>query len=143
MLVHLSSKDVIHSFGLYEMRVKQDAIPGLDIPVWFIPTHDANARRSASDFDYEITCSQLCGLGHFRMRGFVTVQSEADYQTWMADQVKALAPAAAPPNTAGQAGQAAGVAEQSYAASGLPVPTANPQHRIDARSVLDLLSTCL
>src|SRR5262245_56847305 len=38
ILVHLSSKDVIHSFGLYEMRVKQDAVPGLDIPVWFVPT---------------------------------------------------------------------------------------------------------
>src|SRR5206468_967999 len=37
VLVHLSSKDVIHSFGIYEMRVKQDAVPGLDIPVWFIP----------------------------------------------------------------------------------------------------------
>ena len=74
MLVHLSSKDVIHSFGLYEMRVKQDAIPGMSIPVWFIPNRIG---------DYEITCSQLCGLGHFRMRGFVTIQSAADYQKWM------------------------------------------------------------
>jgi cytochrome c oxidase subunit 2 len=83
VLVHLSSQDVIHSFGLYEMRVKQDAIPGLDIPVWFIPTRAG---------EYEITCSQLCGLGHYRMRGFVTVQSAADYAKWMADQVKALTP---------------------------------------------------
>jgi len=82
VLVHLSSKDVIHSFGLYEMRVKQDAIPGLQIPVWFTPTRAG---------EYEITCSQLCGLGHFRMRGFVTVQSAGDYQKWMADQVKELA----------------------------------------------------
>ena len=83
VLVHLSSQDVIHSFGLYEMRVKQDAVPGLDIPVWFIPTRTG---------EYEITCSQLCGLGHYRMRGFVTVQSAADYAKWMADQVKALTP---------------------------------------------------
>jgi cytochrome c oxidase subunit 2 len=83
VLVHLSSQDVIHSFGLYEMRVKQDAIPGLDIPVWFIPTKTG---------EYEITCSQLCGLGHYRMRGFVTIQSAADYAKWMADQVKALTP---------------------------------------------------
>jgi cytochrome c oxidase subunit 2 len=81
VLVHLSTQDVIHSFGLYEMRVKQDAIPGLDIPVWFIPTKAG---------EYEIACSQLCGLGHYRMRGFVTVQSAADYDKWMADQVKAL-----------------------------------------------------
>jgi len=79
VLVHLSSKDVIHSFGLYEMRVKQDAVPGLSIPVWFTPIREGQ---------YEITCSQLCGLGHFRMRGFVTIQSQADFDKWMAEQIK-------------------------------------------------------
>jgi cytochrome c oxidase subunit 2 len=75
VLVHLSSKDVIHSFGLYEMRVKQDAVPGLDIPVWFVPNRIG---------DYEITCSQLCGLGHYRMRGFVNIRSQADYEKFLA-----------------------------------------------------------
>ena len=75
VLVHLSSKDVIHSFGLYEMRVKQDAVPGLDMPVWFIPNRIG---------DYEITCSQLCGLGHYRMRGFVNIRSQADYEKFLA-----------------------------------------------------------
>jgi len=84
VLIHLSTKDVIHSFAIYEMRVKQDAIPGMEIPVWFIPTRPG---------DYEITCSQLCGLGHYRMRGFVTVQSQADFNAWIADQEKQLAPA--------------------------------------------------
>jgi cytochrome c oxidase subunit 2 len=79
VLVHLTSKDVIHSFGVYELRVKQDAVPGLEMPVWFIPTLAGQ---------YDITCSQLCGLGHYRMRGFVNVQSAADYDKWMADQVK-------------------------------------------------------
>src|SRR5260370_42679937 len=79
VLVHLSTKDVIHSFGLYEMRVKQDAIPGMDIPVWFIPTRVG---------DYEITCSQLCGLGHFRIRGAVTVQTADAFQQWMAGEQK-------------------------------------------------------
>jgi cytochrome c oxidase subunit 2 len=88
VLVHLSSKDVIHSFGLFEMRVKQDAIPGMQIPVWFIPNRVG---------EYEITCSQLCGLGHFRMRGFITIQSDADYKKWYADQQKELQPAAATP----------------------------------------------
>jgi cytochrome c oxidase subunit 2 len=95
VLVHLSSKDVIHSFGLYEMRIKQDAIPGLEFPVWFVPTvttADMRAKLNNPTFEYEITCSQLCGLGHFRMRGFITVQSDADYQKWMAEQVKALTP---------------------------------------------------
>jgi len=81
VLVHLSSKDVIHSFGLYEMRVKQDAVPGLDIPVWFIPNRIG---------DYEITCSQLCGLGHYRMRGFVNIKSDADYQAFLAEEAKSL-----------------------------------------------------
>ena len=88
VLVHLSSKDVIHSFGLFEMRVKQDAIPGMQIPVWFIPNRIG---------EYEITCSQLCGLGHFRMRGFITIQSDADYKKWFDDQEKELQPAAATP----------------------------------------------
>jgi cytochrome c oxidase subunit II len=81
VLVHLSTKDVIHSFGLYEMRVKQDAIPGMSSPVWCSPNREGQ---------YEIACSQLCGLGHFRMRGFVTIQSAADFQAWLADQEKQL-----------------------------------------------------
>jgi cytochrome c oxidase subunit 2 len=81
VLVHLSSKDVIHSFGLIEMRVKQDAIPGMTMPVWFVPTRLG---------EYEISCSQLCGLGHFRMRGFITVQNDADFRKWFDDQQKEL-----------------------------------------------------
>jgi cytochrome c oxidase subunit II len=81
VLVHLSSKDVIHSFGLYEMRIKQDAVPGLDIPVWFIPNRIG---------EYEIACSQLCGLGHYRMRGFVNIKSDADYRNFLAEEAKGL-----------------------------------------------------
>jgi cytochrome c oxidase subunit 2 len=81
VLVRLSSKDVIHSFGLFEMRVKQDAVPGLDIPVWFIPNRVG---------EYEIACSQLCGLGHFRMRGFVNVQSDEDFRNFLAEEAKLL-----------------------------------------------------
>ena len=83
ILVHLSSKDVIHSFALFEMRVKQDAVPGLSIPVWFIPNRIG---------EYEIACSQLCGLGHYRMRGFVSVRTTADYQTWLAEEAAILTP---------------------------------------------------
>jgi cytochrome c oxidase subunit 2 len=81
VLVHLSSKDVIHSFGLYEMRVKQDAIPGMDIPVWFIPNRLGQ---------YEIACSQLCGLGHYRMRGFVNVRTPEAFQAFLAEEAKSL-----------------------------------------------------
>ena len=94
VLVHLMSKDVIHSFGLYEMRIKQDAVPGMSIPVWFIPNRVGQ---------YEIACSQLCGLGHFRMRGFVTIQSQADFQKWFDDQEKELQPAVATPTAAAAA----------------------------------------
>ena len=79
VLVHLTSKDVIHSFGVYELRVKQDAVPGMDIPVWFIPSRVG---------EYEITCSQLCGLGHYRMRGFVNVKSEADFKAFLDEEAK-------------------------------------------------------
>ena len=77
VIVHLSSKDVIHSFGLPVMRVKQDAIPGLTIPVWFVPTKTG---------DWEIACAQLCGVGHYRMRGYLTVQSQEDFEAWLAEQ---------------------------------------------------------
>jgi cytochrome c oxidase subunit II len=91
VLVHLSSKDVIHSFGLYEMRIKQDAVPGLDIPLWFIPsvtTADMRQKVGKQDFEYEIACSQLCGLGHYRMRGFVNVKTDAEYEAWYDEETK-------------------------------------------------------
>ena len=65
----------IHSFGVPAMRVKQDAIPGMTIPVWFTPT-------LAGTFD--IACSQLCGLGHYRMRGVITVERPEEFTSWLA-----------------------------------------------------------
>ena len=82
VLIQLTSLDVIHSFGLFEMRVKQDAIPGMEIPVWFVPNKTGQ---------YEIACSQLCGIGHFRMRGFVNIQSAADFRNFLAEEAKTLA----------------------------------------------------
>jgi cytochrome c oxidase subunit 2 len=86
IIVRLRSKDVIHSFGVPEFRVKQDAIPGLTIPIWFVPTVTTAEMRTQTgnpQFQYEIACAQLCGLGHARMRGFVTVQAAEEFQTWM------------------------------------------------------------
>jgi cytochrome c oxidase subunit II len=91
VIVKLRSKDVIHSFGVPEFRVKQDAIPGLTIPIWFIPdvtTAEMRARTGNPDFQYEIACAQLCGLGHYRMRGFVTVLGADEFRTWMDERVK-------------------------------------------------------
>jgi cytochrome c oxidase subunit 2 len=100
IIVKLRSKDVIHSFGVPEFRVKQDAIPGLTIPLWFVPdvtTAEMRTRTGNPEFQYEIACAQLCGLGHYRMRGFVTVQSAEEFQTWMDEKVKEQAEAASDP----------------------------------------------
>jgi cytochrome c oxidase subunit 2 len=75
--IYLSSKDVVHSFSLPVMRVKQDAVPGQVIPVWFLPTKTG---------DYEIACAQLCGLGHYRMRGYLTVETQEEFDAWIKDQ---------------------------------------------------------
>jgi cytochrome c oxidase subunit II len=77
VVVQLSSKDVIHSFGVPAMRVKQDAIPGVLAPIWFTPTREGT---------FDIACSQLCGLAHFRMRGIVTIESEDAFQRFLAEE---------------------------------------------------------
>ena len=91
VIVRLRSKDVIHSFGVPEFRVKQDAVPGLTIPIWFTPnltTAEMRTRTANAEFQYEIACAQLCGLGHAKMRGFVTVVSAEEFQKWIADKVQ-------------------------------------------------------
>jgi cytochrome c oxidase subunit 2 len=91
-IVFVSSLDVIHSFGLNEMRVKQDAIPGMSTPLWFVPTvttDQMRAQRGDPQWNYEIACAQLCGLGHYRMRGFLTVDTAEQFTAWMdAEQEK-------------------------------------------------------
>ena len=82
VIVYLTTLDVIHSFGITSMRVKQDVIPGMEIPVWWEPTVMGN---------YEINCSQLCGLGHYRMRGYVNIMNQADYQSFLAEEGAKLA----------------------------------------------------
>ena len=77
VVIQLSSKDVIHSFGVPAMRVKQDAIPGTLSRVAFTPI-------ATGQFD--IACSQLCGLGHYRMRGVITVESEDAFRQFLATE---------------------------------------------------------
>jgi len=76
----LRSKDVTHSFYVPELRLQQDMVPGMQIPVHFTATQVGR---------YEIVCTQLCGLGHYSMRAFLQVMSDADYRKWMADQAAA------------------------------------------------------
>lgn len=75
ILVELKSMDVLHSFFLPNMRVKQDAVPGMRIPVWF---------RCTKEGVYDLVCAELCGWGHYKMKGRVTVESRAKYNEWLA-----------------------------------------------------------
>ena len=84
VVVQLTSKDVIHSFSLPEMRVKQDAVPGMVVPVWFVPT------RVTAGNSWEINCSQLCGLAHYRMRGYYRSMAQTDFDAWVRAQVAQL-----------------------------------------------------
>jgi cytochrome c oxidase subunit 2 len=146
VIIYLTSKDVIHSFGLPLYRVKQDAIPGERIPLWFVPTKttaqlkeelawymstDATLRGTdlvvmqeytnrngeviAEKYQYldselletlraaglrrifvsqdqptEISCAQLCGLGHFRMRGSITIMTPEEYEAWLEEEASYL-----------------------------------------------------
>ena len=83
VIIELSSKDVIHSFGVPAMRVKRDAIPGLLAPVWFTPTMPGT---------FEIACSQLCGLAHNRMRGTIVVESEPAFRKFLAAEAATQTP---------------------------------------------------
>ena len=94
--LYISSKDVIHSFSLPEMRVKQDAVPGMQVPIYFTPS------MTTSEFlnkikgtpregkGYEIACAQLCGNSHYRMKGYMTVHNEDEYTQWLLDQAEEL-----------------------------------------------------
>lgn len=149
VIINVTSKDVIHSFALQEMRVKQDAIPGQVTPLWFIPTKTTDQIREEYSYavnpatgsvypgyvamaDYgaqgaapivkafepvdvcalknlaaasvqtikvgpatptEISCAQLCGIGHYRMKGFVTVESPEAFDKWLKEQAAAAATA--------------------------------------------------
>jgi cytochrome c oxidase subunit 2 len=73
--VHLSSEDVIHSFFLPQFRVKQDAVPGMVIPVWFQATEAG---------EFTLGCAELCGTGHTRMKGTVFVHTAEDFESWQA-----------------------------------------------------------
>ena len=80
VLLRMTSQDVIHSFFVPEFRVKQDIVPGMEIPLWFEPSKAGS---------FEIGCAQLCGSGHYRMRGDVIVTSPEDFRAWERAQVAA------------------------------------------------------
>ena len=78
--IRLSSKDVIHSFFLPNFRFKQDVVPGLKMEFWFVPTQTGA---------FEIACTELCGIGHYQMRGLFHVLPQDEYQKWLSEQFSA------------------------------------------------------
>jgi cytochrome c oxidase subunit 2 len=76
----LRSQDVTHSFFVRELRLKQDAVPGMEIHMHFTATEPGN---------YELLCAELCGLGHYRMHSMLNVMSEPDFEKWLKDQAAA------------------------------------------------------
>lgn len=78
IVVAIKSQDVLHSFFLPNLRIKQDVVPGMKQYVWF------QANRVGT---YDIVCAELCGWGHYKMRGRMTVQSNESFERWFAEQL--------------------------------------------------------
>lgn len=98
-IVEIFAKDVIHNFALPSMRVAQDAIPGMMIPIWFQPSKTSPADEYGLATPYEIVCGQLCGSGHGVMRAVLYVDTPADYDTWMQSQAPTPTTVPETPNT--------------------------------------------
>lgn len=75
--ITMTSIDAIHSLFVPVFRIKQDAVPGMEIPIWFEATETG---------EFELACAELCGNGHTRMRARVFVHSQSDYEAWLAEQ---------------------------------------------------------
>ena len=94
--IDLTTKDVIHNFKLPELRVSQDAIPGMLIPVHFEATMTSKEFLETVEGTHregmglEISCAQLCGLGHYRMKGFLTIHDQDGYDSWLDEQAEYL-----------------------------------------------------
>ena len=86
IIVRLQSEDVIHSFFIPQLRVKQDAVPGMTIPIWF---------EAFQTGEFQIACAELCGLGHYRMRARVVVHEADSFDRWYGEHSGAALIAAA------------------------------------------------
>ena len=85
----INAQDVLHDVGLVHFRLKMDAVPGIPTTMWFTPlytTEQMKVKTGNPNFTYEISCDQMCGKGHFSMRGMIIVEKEEDYNKWLATQ---------------------------------------------------------
>lgn len=108
----IGSRDVVHDVGLSHFRLKMDAVPGIPTTMWLTPKYTTEQMRKITnnpDFVYELSCDQMCGQGHYSMRAVIVVQTQEEYDAWVAQQPlqyglahpaeTPAAPAAAPADT--------------------------------------------
>ena len=94
----INSRDVIHDVGLPHFRMKMDAVPGTPTTLWFTPKYTTKKMKEITgnpNFEYEIACDQMCGNGHYSMKGMIKVVDEQEYKFWLASQQPAYKPATA------------------------------------------------
>ncbi|HEX5153911.1 MAG TPA: cytochrome c oxidase subunit II [Parafilimonas sp.] len=87
--LHIFSRDVIHDVGLSHFRLKMDAIPGTPTSLWFTPKYTTKEMKEITgnpDFQYELSCDQMCGNGHYSMKGVIEVVTQPEYDVWLAQQ---------------------------------------------------------
>jgi cytochrome c oxidase subunit 2 len=85
----IGSRDVIHDVGVPHFRMKMDAVPGIVTTMWFTPrftTEEMKKKTGDPNFVYEISCDQMCGKGHYSMRGTIIVETQEQYNKWLASQ---------------------------------------------------------
>ena len=85
----INSQDVVHDVGLPQFRLKMDAVPGTPTTLWFTPiltTKEMAKKTGNPDFVYEISCDQMCGKGHFTMRGVIVVETQKEFNEWWIKQ---------------------------------------------------------
>lgn len=85
----INAQDVIHDVGLPHFRLKMDAVPGIPTTIWFTPKYTTAEMKKITgnkDFVYEISCDQMCGSGHYSMKGIIVVETQEEYNKWLADK---------------------------------------------------------
>ena len=85
----IGSRDVVHDVGLSHFRLKMDAVPGIPTTMWFTPKYTTKEMREKTgnpNFAYEISCDQMCGNGHYSMKGIIEVVDQEEYDLWLAKQ---------------------------------------------------------
>jgi len=86
----INSRDVIHDVGLAHFRMKMDAVPGTPTTMWFTPLYTTEEMKKSTgnpDFEYELSCDQMCGRGHYTMKGIIKVVTAEEFILWKAKQV--------------------------------------------------------